>query len=146
MDDNKPLYILDASVILKWILKGEKHQAEALAIRQDIELERIEANVPIHCFTEVINVLTLKSKSLAILFLEQLQKSFLRECRLTIEITAKAIEIMKKHPKIAFYDAVYHGLAFEQKGTLITADEKYFNAVHREGKILSLKDYFKISS
>lgn len=146
MGDNKPIYILDASVIVKWIFKGEKYQQEALSARQDIERERIEAMVPIHCFTEVINVVALQSKNLAVLFLEELQRSFIRECRLTIESTTRAIELMKKYPKIAFYDAVYHALAFEQKGVLITADEKYYNTASGEGKILNLKDYFQAKS
>ncbi len=143
MEDNKPIYILDASVILKWILKEEKDREQALLIRNHIELGQIKAKVPAHCFTEVLNVVALKSKKLAVLFFEQLQLSFIQECRLNLNTMAKAMEVMKKHSKIAFYDAIYHGLAFENKGTFVTADERYYHAVYKEGRIIQLKHYSK---
>ena len=143
MEDNKPIYILDASVILKWILKEEKDREQALLIRNHIELGQIRVKVPAHCFTEVLNVVALKSKKLAVLFLEQLQLSFIQECRLNPSTVAKVVEMMQQHSKIAFYDAIYHGLAFEYNGIFVTADERYYQAVDKEGRIIQLKHYSK---
>lgn len=141
MAETKPIFILDASVILKWILFEEQCYEQAINVREDIAQERIEAKVPAHCFIEVMNTLGHKAPKWAITFLSQLQMSMIEECPMTLEAASLVMKWIKEYPRISFYDGLYHALAFEQKGEFITADEVYFNRLKPEGRVMRLKDY-----
>ena len=58
---------------------------------------------------------------------------------------ARAEAIHKSgHPKSgfpSFYDAVYHALAIENQGTLITADVKYLAKARGLGSVIALEDW-----
>ena len=140
MADLKPLYILDASTIIKWVF-DENNTKEALKIKNDMVSNKIKIGIPSHCYSEIMNTLGIKTPAIAVTFLSNLLAKQITEFPLTIEIASQALNIMQKHSKISFYDATYHATAIENKGTFITADEKYFNETKSFKKIKLLKNY-----
>ena len=51
------------------------------------------------------------------------------------DLIAGTNRLVKKYPKVSFYDASYHALAKAYEGTFITADKKYYEATKKEGNI-----------
>ena len=47
---------------------------------------------------------------------------------------------MQRHG-VTYYDAVYHAVAFLQKGRLLTADESYCKKVRDMKYVMSLRDW-----
>lgn len=141
--DLKPIVVLDASVILKWLLLEKEDVADALKIREDLLNKRVEVYVPSHLFTEVCNVLGRQRPEQMLRFLSELRMSRLLECRLTLEIASLALNLLTRYPKISFYDAAYHALAIHSQGTFITADVKYYQTTQKEGHICLLNKYLK---
>ncbi len=142
MAENSKIKIIDASVILKWILFDEEYSENAHSIGQQALNKEIALFVPEHTYTEVANVLALKSdldvaSELKIFF----DKGFLVTVWHTVEVTEKAIEIMRKFKGVSYYDAIYHALAIIHEATFITADEKYYRQTKSIGHSMLLKDY-----
>lgn len=123
---NKPLIILDACVIIKWIV-GEDDSDKALAYYDSFLHNEIRLAVPSLCFYDTMNVLSVKHKPIALKALNYLLNLKMDEFVLDMPLTLKALEIVNSLPKIAFYDAVYHALAIMHKGTFLTADKSYFD-------------------
>lgn len=140
MDFYKELYILDASVLIKWFTH-EEHRENALKLRADFLEDKIEIGTPTLTFYEIMNYATRKDPGRALLFLSQIQMLNMTNFFQTIENTSTAMEIMIKFPKISFYDAIYHAIAINHNGTFITADEKYYQITKRLKHIKLLKDY-----
>ena len=141
MGENRKPIIVDASVVLKWVLPEEDDTNEAYELADDFFNKRISVFVPAHFHSEVANIAARKVPLLAFSFIHQIINSELRPCQLGLELLNTAFRLMKKYPKISFYDAFYHALAIERRGIFITADQKYYQTVKKEGSILSLKDY-----
>jgi predicted nucleic acid-binding protein len=72
--------------------------------------------------------------------IDQLKQLGFRSTELNDRIIAKASNILFKYSKIYILDCIYHALAIEKAGYLITADKKYFDLVKNEGKIILLSD------
>ncbi len=53
---------------------------------------------------------------------------------------AKAFELMRKF-KVTFYDAVYHAVAINRSGTMLTADDIYFRKTSRTGHIALISNW-----
>ena len=141
MVENK-LFIVDASVALKWFLvEREGDLTQAFKVRDDFFNEQIQLLVPMHFFVEFFNIVFRKVSSGALTSLSDLQKFSIPFVALSLEIASIAGILMKKYPKVSFYDAFYHALAIEKEGTFVTADEQYYKMVKKEGHILLLKDY-----
>jgi predicted nucleic acid-binding protein len=43
---------------------------------------------------------------------------------------------------VTFYDAVYHAVALERRGTLLTADASYLKKAGKLGSVLLLTDLY----
>lgn len=143
MEGHKSLYVTDASVLIKWAILEVPNLKEALDLRRDLLQDVIDIKVPAHCLSEVCNLLGRNHNALALSFLSFLITSKLEEYVVTIDLASTALRIMKRYRGISFYDASYHALAIQEKGTFITADEKYYKKTHSEGAIMLLKDYGK---
>jgi len=141
MGENRKSIIVDASVVLKWVLPAEDSTEEAHKLADDFFNKRISIFVPAHFHSEIANIAFRKVPLLAFSFIHQIINSELRPCQLGLELLNSAFRLMKKYPKISFYDAFYHALAIERRGIFVTADQKYYQAVKKEGSILLLKDY-----
>lgn len=144
MADRKQLFVTDACVLLKWIVRdAEEDVSNAIALREDILKEHVDVIVPTHCFSEVCNMLGLKRHSEALSFLSFLLNAGIEEYGLTLDIGNTAFKFMEQYKGVTFYDAAYHALAIQEGGIFITADEKYHNMTRKEGSIMLLKDYGK---
>lgn len=135
------LVVADACVVLKWILPKEEDVSEALCLREDFVKRKFKLLVPAHFLSELMNTLSRKLPSEALSFLSLLLLSPFIQCSLSLELASIAKKLMHKYPKISFYDGFYHAIAIQKGGIFVTADEKYYKAVKKEGHILLLKDY-----
>lgn len=138
---DKSLFIADASVFLKWCLEEEEDREQASRFFRHLYSGEIHISVPAHCFTEVENILALKAPVLAIPFLSQLLMTSIVQHRLSLSLASLAFKLTQKYPHISFYDASYHALAIQEKGTFITCDTRYFQIAKKEGHIRLLKNY-----
>ena len=130
--------VIDASIILKWVLPSdnEPYQNNALELRNLFVNNEIEVFTPTLWYFEVANLLARKFPDYADRQLMEL-KILLAATEVTISPTVQSniLRLTTKH-HVTFYDASYHAVAMEKNATLITADEKYLQAV--AGKPLAM--------
>jgi predicted nucleic acid-binding protein len=124
-------FVVDASVAVKWVLP-EVHSDAALRLRrQDYELL-----VPDFFFPEIANVLwkrirrgedSLKSAQ------ENLQALMSAPVRIfpSFNLMPQALETADRIQQ-AVYDCVYLTLAIENQCQMVTADERFHNALHND--------------
>lgn len=143
MADHNPLFIIDASVLIKWAISEVPNLDQALSLREDVLQERIDGAIPTHCLIEVCNILGRKFPDIALSFLSFLITSGIEEKHFNLDIANVSFQLMNKYKGITFYDANYHALAIREGGTFVTADVKYFQKAKKEGHIMLLKDYGK---
>lgn len=138
----RPL-VMDASVILKWVLppEAEPFQAQAIAIAQAIADGRVTALVPGLWYFEVGNILIRKYRADADQDLRDLQAQ-LGSCERPAfpEWQRETLRLTAAYP-VTFYDASYHALAIVNRGVFVTADQKYLQAVAGEPHVMHLKDW-----
>lgn len=132
-------FVIDASVIVKWIIPDpdrEPNTEEALQLLGDLREARIEVLQPSHWLTEVAAVVTRlrpEAAEPAIDLLDALELP-----------TAGDVATLKRASRIAvelnhhLFDAFYHAVAFEHDGCLVTADDHYFRKAVRLGRLLPL--------
>ena len=136
------LFIVDASVALKWFLSNLEHDLDqAFQIRSDFFESEVDLLVPAHFFVEFLNIMFRKKMDGALSSFSELQNFGIPFAALSLEVAGVAGLLMKKYPKISFYDAFYHALAIHKEGTFVTADESYYKLCKKEGHIILLKDY-----
>ena len=143
MAENKPKFVADASVLLKWAVYESEDFQQSLMFEDDVKKGKVDVFVPIHCFSEICNMLGRDRHSVAISFLSYLMHSDITECGLSLNMSIVAFDLMKKYTKISFYDAFYHALAIRENAIFITADKKYYDKTRRRGHIMLLKNYGK---
>lgn len=143
MAESRSIFVADASVIAKWASIEPEDLEKALLFKDDFIKGEISIIVTSYCFSEICNLLYFKSPSIALEFFSYLCVSNIIEHQLTLNLANLVFQIMNQYKGISFYDASYHALAIQEKGTFITADEKYFKKTHKEGRIMLLKDYGK---
>lgn len=142
MAENKSIHIIDASVILKWILSDEIHYENALRILNDAVDREIILYIPEHTYTEVANILAMKGyEDIGERLYHFFDKGLLMSPGHTIAQTKKTTEIMRQYKGVSFYDATYHAMAIIRHGTFITADAKYYQKTKKLGHSLLLQDY-----
>lgn len=134
MERNKmiPLFVLDASVIVKWFSKyKEKDLEQALEILEKYKSGRLQAIVPDLLIYELANALRYNPQ----FDNKDVKKSIkaLIDLGITIIIfedktVQKAIDVSFQH-NITVYDAVYYALALKYRCKLITANPKCFQKI-----------------
>lgn len=127
MSGRSAAIVLDASVILKWVLDAETEPGHAAANRllerwQQGELDLL---VPSLWLYEVGNILCLKRPTDANATLAALWDLGLSEVPFSRELIQRAITLAQSH-SVTFYDASYLAVAEEKKVTLVTADGKFY--------------------
>lgn len=136
------ILVPDASVLLKWALKGpEENDSAAATMLFDRWLEgRIELVLPKLWAYEVGNVLGLRNPSRA----EELMDLFIgysfHEVGLTSTICKRTYSLTRQY-RVSFYDAIYHAVALLHNGTLITADEAYHRRAAGIGHVRLLREF-----
>lgn len=119
--------VLDASVILKWVLDAETEPGHAAAKRLLERWEQGELSllVPQLWLFEVGNILCLKRPADASAALAALWNLGLREVPFSQGLIQRTINLAQSHG-LTFYDASYLAVAEEEKVTLVTADGKFY--------------------
>lgn len=141
MEDHKSLYVIDASVMIKWIVMQEDDIDKALEIRDDFFREKISLAMPSNALFEILNVMSIKRPVEAMTFFSQILSMGIDEYVLTLEPASQAIAMLERIKGISFYDAIYHALALILGGTFVTADKDYYKKTKSLGRIMLLKDY-----
>ena len=134
-------YVIDASVILKWVLGDEREsdQGKALDLLNAWVGGRAELLAPSLWEYEVGN------------FLGRLfpEKAF-EKMALIVNLKFSSLPLTEKmhrlcfdwmaHNGVTFYDACYLALAEETESILVTADEKFAEKMGRPKSVCLLKD------
>ncbi len=131
------LFVPDASIILKWVLsENEGNQDKALSLLHAWLNQECAFILPSLWMYEVGNVLGLKKPKEADELLGLLLDYEFPEARISKRLINQTYRLMKEHRGITFYDAVYHAVAVQESGTLVTADKAYFDKMHSKGGIV----------
>jgi predicted nucleic acid-binding protein len=138
-----PLVVLDASVLLKWVLESDDEQdrASALALKHAWLTGACEIAVPQLWTYEVGNILGLKQPARAEALLQSMLNLELESIG-PDRYLADIYRLISRH-KVTFYDAAYHALAISKGGTLITADAAYVKKTQASGHAVRLADWRK---
>lgn len=142
------LVVLDASVILKWLLEDpatEPDTDKALALMDAVVAGNLEILQPVHWLIEVAAVAARLSPQTAVEDVELLsamQFPTSDDPSVLLRATALAIET-DQH----LFDTLYHAVALEHDGAvLLTADDRYRRKAQRYGMVAALADWEGVSS
>ncbi|MGH8477601.1 MAG: type II toxin-antitoxin system VapC family toxin [Methylococcales bacterium] len=137
------LYVLDASVIVKWLIPenpDEHNVAQALALLSALRAGTIVVRQPCHWLAEVAAVgVRLKPDTIAddIADLQELGMVSVAATQPLWNIACSLAIRLNHH----LFDTLYHAVALQSDALLITADEEYFRKAEDTGNIRLLSDY-----
>ena len=139
--NDTPVFVPDASVILKWVLesKDENDRERALELRQIWLSGNCVIMLPSLWFYEVGNILGTKQRDLAPQLMEILTGYRFDEQR-PETIYETTLGLMKKYG-VTFYDAAYHAVAIHHSGLMITADDAYYRKTSKAGHVAALRNW-----
>jgi predicted nucleic acid-binding protein len=135
--------VIDASVIVKWLLQDPQREAgtdKATQLMERVANGEQPVLQPKHWIVEVGAVLARESSGTA---LDDVGMLTALELPTTDdpEVLRRGLELameLKQH----LFDTYYHGVALgTSECTLITADERYLRAARTKGKILHLMEW-----
>jgi predicted nucleic acid-binding protein len=135
-------YIVDASVILKWVLgdRAEQDQAKAIELLTGWAEGRDAIWAPVLWEYEVANFLGREIPDEADAKMVMLRGLDIGRVALTDAMVKQCFGWIKKK-KVSFYDACYLAAAFEVGATLVTADERFVRKMGKGEPLISLKDF-----
>ncbi len=127
MSERSGAIVLDASVILKWVLDAEAEPGHVAAHRLLERWQQGELNllVPSLWLYEVGNVLCLKRPTDASEALAALCDLDLHEVALNRRLVQRTITLAQSHG-LTFYDASYLAVAEDENAVLVTADARFY--------------------
>jgi predicted nucleic acid-binding protein len=134
--------VVDASVALKWFLKGkprESHIDKAEAVAAAIARSPTELFAPVHWEAEIVSVLARIEPALvddALLALDDMRPVAI--AGVPVLRRAADLSVALNHH---LFDTLYHAVALEEGATLVTADASYFNKANGLGGIVQLADF-----
>ena len=134
-------YVVDASVILKWVL-GDEREADQDKARELLNAwveGRIDLTVPKLWQYEVGNFLGREVPEQANEKMKLLLSLGIRSMDLNEGMCVQCFTWMKKN-RVIFYDASYLAVAYEIKATLVTADERFIKKMGKADRICLLKN------
>jgi predicted nucleic acid-binding protein len=136
------LVVLDASVLLKWVLPSDEEPDadKALLLRAAILDETVQVLVPALWIYEVGNTVARRFAAHAEAWLSALVKFGLEEAPPSQAWLAKTLELTSRY-EVSFYDASYHALALVHKGSFVTADTKYVTRTAQAGSVIALNSW-----
>jgi len=135
--------VIDASVVIKWLLQDLEREAGTEKATQ--LMERVASGEqpilqPTHWLVEVGAVLARESPRTAV---DDIGMLTAMEWPTTdeLQVLRRGVELameLKQH----LFDTYYHGVALETSDCiLITADERYLRAARAKGNIISLMEW-----
>jgi predicted nucleic acid-binding protein len=127
MSGRSAAVVLDASVILKWVLDADTEPGHAAANRLLERWQQGELNllVPSLWLFEVGNILCLKRPADASAALAALWDLGLSEVPFSRSLIQRTVTLAQSHG-LTFYDASYLAVAEEEQVILVTADGKFY--------------------
>ncbi|HEX4243101.1 MAG TPA: type II toxin-antitoxin system VapC family toxin [Steroidobacteraceae bacterium] len=138
--------VIDASVIVKWLLQNPRREAgtaEATRLMERVANGEQPVLQPTHWILEVGAVLARESPDTAVEdvgMLAALELPATDDPRALGRGIALAMEL-KQH----VFDTYYHGIALETPDCmLVTADERYLRAAHSKGRIMDLTEWERL--
>ena len=133
-------YVVDASVILKWVLGDEREpdQDEAVKLLNAWVEGAAELSAPTLWQYEVGNFLGRELPEEAAQKMDLLLNLNIKTVDLTDTISRRCFIWMRKE-RVSFYDVSYLAVAFELEATLITADETFVKKMEETDHICLLK-------
>ncbi|WP_287601687.1 type II toxin-antitoxin system VapC family toxin [Thiothrix sp.] len=140
-----PICIVDASVLLKWLLPSEQEDylEQAFVLRDALVRGEIDVVVPALWRFEVGNTLCRLMPDYAQELLALCADLGLQEVKNEAWIQ-EAVRLATNYP-VTFYDASYHAVAKLLGGVLVTADKRHVDKVIAEGHITYLADWIGVS-
>lgn len=134
-------YVVDASVILKWVLGDrEEHDHEKATELLNAWAEgRVELLAPTLWEYEVGNFLGRESPEEAMARMSRLLDLGLKVLPLSRYMVSLCFGWMKEN-RVTFYDAAYLAAAVEVEAILITADARFAERMRHTGSIRLLND------
>jgi predicted nucleic acid-binding protein len=136
-------WVVDASVILKWLLadpQNEPDTLEATVLMESLVTGEHEVVQPPHWLAEVAAVMARLSPATA---LDDVLRVQAMEWPLAdaANVWTRAVQLAIDTNKHVF-DTLYHAVALEHADAiLVTADERYRKQGARFGRIIGLKDW-----
>lgn len=140
------LYVLDASIAVKWVLSGEPHEDKAVKIKDDHVSGVVELCAPSFMIQEVTNAVwrALKLKRITHEFAQNALKSLddlqINFYELNWSEACDELVIATKLD-LTIYDSSYLFLSEKLNAKLITADDKMCQKAKDRFRVLHLKDY-----
>ena len=140
------LYVLDASVAVKWVLSGEPYTEEANKLRDALLSGAVQVCAPSLLMHEVANSIwkaamrrriSTADAHEALHGLDEVQID-LRE--LSPQQVAEELDIACEFD-VTTYDAAYLLLSEKTKAKLVTADDKLYEKAKPHFRVVHLKDY-----
>jgi predicted nucleic acid-binding protein len=137
------IVVLDASVILKWLLEDplrEPDTDKASALMESVVEGKLEILQPVHWLAEVAAVAARLTPSTAVRDVELMAAlEFATTDDPNVIARATSLAIETRHH---LFDTLYHAVALEHEdATLVTADGGYLAKAARYGKIAALHDW-----
>lgn len=135
--------VLDASVIVKWLLRSadsEPHTSAALSLMEAVAGGEVEVLQPPHWLAEVAAVMARLSPATVVsdtADLFALDFDIANDLAVYQRATRLAVEL-KEH----VFDTLYHAVALESPAcTLVTADLRYLRKAAARGRIAPLQHW-----
>jgi predicted nucleic acid-binding protein len=141
VNTSKTRLVIDSSVLIAYFDRENGHEPGFSKLRNHMDTGEVHVMVPSLFYWEIGNWIARKHSSHAAELLSGLLACGFQEYPLDIEIIDTAVDIIKKHKKITFYDATYHSMAIKKNSTFVTMDKKYYREAGSLGHIKLLKDY-----
>lgn len=135
--------VLDASVLVKWVLQDDEHEpdtARALTLCESFREGRVSLVQPPHWLAEVAGVCvrlnpTIAVPATALLYAMEIP------IRANLEVYRHACELAAELDHHVF-DTLYHAVALSLRDTtLVTADRRYYQKAKRKGAIALLSEF-----
>jgi predicted nucleic acid-binding protein len=140
------IVVLDASVVLKWLLEDparEPDTEKALALVESVVRGRLEVMQPVHWLAEVAAVVVRLAPQTAVRDVEMLSAlEFPTTDDPNVIRRATSLAIETNHH---LFDTLYHAVALEHEDALlVTADDRYYRKAERFGTIAALRDWVTV--
>lgn len=133
-------YVVDNSVILKSIISedGSELVRKLMVLKEQFKISILVPDLfRYEFFNKIIKGMPSK---MAMKVFDTFMSRQVSVVPLEDDLIELANRLVKKYPKISFYDAAYHALAKAYNVDFITADKKYYGMTKDEGHVKLLTD------
>lgn len=139
-------FVIDASVVAKWVLKGEPGEKSALKLKDDLIKGVVDLHAPDLLVYEVTSAVLKAARSGLIRYEKaKLAIKAIKDLGIKIHQVSwdKAYDIFEEalSLNLTIYDIAYVRLSEELEAVLITADEELCEKAGKKVRVLRLEDY-----